>query len=238
MMWNMFPNTRIRFGNVECFQKRQLCKFCAMVINQGTFRFSKTIFVIYLHRIQVNYSYEWIKNNCTHTPICIISLACWNLQCVARGRGQIANSPTKEEATVANFLDSIHVGRPGVAFESKPLREDHSLSPPHASKGKTTPSLIEAVESPRMDTIITSSDLQQPPSNAEREDAGEESWIVKRRERSLKWRPRCAISPPTTLKPKPECNQNPASIRQTQIAICTVQNAQANYAHQDVRFRE
>ena len=37
--------------------------------------------------------------------------------------------------------------------------------------------------------------------------------------------------------------QNPASIRQTQIAICTVQNAQANYiawqrAHQDVRFRE
>ena len=130
---------------------------------------------------------------------------------------------------MANFLDSIHVGRPGVAFESKPLREDHSLSPPHASNGKTTPSLIEAVESPRMDTIITSSDLQQPPSNAQREDAREESSIVKRRERSLKWRPRCAISPPTTLKPQPECNQNPASIRQTQIAICTVQNAQASY---------
>ena len=209
MMWNMFPNSRIKFGNVECFQKRQLCKFCAMVINQGTFRFSKTILVIYLHRIQVNYWYEWIKNDCTRTPFYIISLACWNLKCIARGRGWIANSPTKEEATVANCLESIHVGRPGVALESKPLREDHSLSPLHASKEKTIPSLIEAVESPRMDTIITSSDLQQPPFNAEREDAGEESSIVKRRERSLKWRPRCAIPPhhpQTRVQPKPCLN--------------------------------
>ena len=119
---------------------------------------------------------------------------------------------------MANFLDSIHVGRPGVAFESKPLREDHSLSPP-----QTIPSLIEAVESPRMDiTIVTSSDLQQPPFNAEREDAGEESSIVKRRERSLKWRPRCAISPSTTLKTLPQSAKHKLLYAQCKMRKLTI----------------
>lgn len=208
----MFPDSRMKAGNVECFKKRQ-CRILRHGNSSGHIQIPKAIFVIYLHRIQANYWYEWIKNNCTRSPFYFISLAGWNLKCVARGRGWIAYSPTKEEATVAKFLDSIHVGRPGVAFESKPLRDDHSSSPPRVSNRKTIPPLIEAVESPRMATIITSSHLQQPSFNAERGEAREESSIVKQRERSLKWRLRCAIPPhhpqtPSATKTLPQSFTN------------------------------
>lgn len=104
MMLYMFPNSRIKFGNVECFQERQLCKFCAMVINQGIFTFPKTIFVIYLHRIQANYCYASVKNNCTQTPFHIISLACCNLKCIGRGRGGLPIHLQKRELRWQTFL--------------------------------------------------------------------------------------------------------------------------------------